>query len=114
MAWPIMQKGCYGGRAGKSMKAVEEAMVQFENSQGLSLRSAALSREESAVSPLAASGFLADKAGFGMTKGESAREELSFAGVEFAAAGELPEGPLASLRRARRGTTYRSSGDGIF
>jgi hypothetical protein len=29
-----------------------------------------LSREESAVSPLAASRFLADKAGFGMTRGE--------------------------------------------
>jgi hypothetical protein len=30
MAWPIMQKGCYGGRAGKSIKAVEGVMVQFE------------------------------------------------------------------------------------
>ena len=35
---------------------------------GLSFRSAALSREESAVSLLAASRFLADKAGFGMTR----------------------------------------------
>jgi hypothetical protein len=34
----------------------------------MSFRSAALSREESAVSPLAASRFLADKAGFGMTR----------------------------------------------
>jgi hypothetical protein len=34
----------------------------------MSFRSAALSREESAVSLLAASRFLADKAGFGMTR----------------------------------------------
>jgi len=34
----------------------------------LSFRSAGLSREESAVSLLAASRFLADKAGFGMTR----------------------------------------------
>jgi hypothetical protein len=34
----------------------------------LSFRSAGLSREESAVSQLAASRFLADKAGFGMTR----------------------------------------------
>jgi hypothetical protein len=37
--------------------------------KGLSFRSAPLSREESAVSLLAASTFLADKAGFGMTRG---------------------------------------------
>jgi len=33
----------------------------------LSFRSAALSREESAASPLAASRFFAERAGFGMT-----------------------------------------------
>jgi hypothetical protein len=45
-------------------------VVQFENShKGLSFRSAALSREESAVFLLAASRFLADKPGFGMTRG---------------------------------------------
>jgi hypothetical protein len=35
---------------------------------GAPFRSAALSREESVVSPLAASRFLADRAGFGMTR----------------------------------------------
>jgi hypothetical protein len=44
------------------------AVVQCENPKGLSFRSAALWREESAVSPPAASRFLADKAGFGMTR----------------------------------------------
>jgi hypothetical protein len=42
-------------------------LVQFEIPQGLSFRSAAVAREESAVSLLAASRFLVDKAGFGMT-----------------------------------------------
>jgi hypothetical protein len=42
-------------------------VVQFEDP--LSFRSAVLSREESAVLLLAASKFLADKPGFGMTTG---------------------------------------------
>jgi hypothetical protein len=46
----------------------------------LSFRSAALSREESAASLAAANRFLADRAGFGMTKG----------GVVFAQAALLP------------------------
>jgi hypothetical protein len=40
---------------------------QFEIRKELSFRSAALPREESAVSLLAASRFLADTPGFGMT-----------------------------------------------
>jgi hypothetical protein len=44
-------------------------VMQSEDSSGLSFRSAALSREESAGSLPAANRFLADKAGFGMTKG---------------------------------------------
>jgi hypothetical protein len=47
----------------------ELVVVQSENHKGLLFRSAALSREEAAVSLLAASRFLADRAGFGMTKG---------------------------------------------
>jgi hypothetical protein len=44
-------------------------VVQFEKSpKGLSFRSAGFSREGYAVSQLAASRFLADKAGFGMTR----------------------------------------------
>ena len=45
-------------------------MVQFAQKprHSLSFRSAALSREESATSLLAASRFLADGAGFGMTR----------------------------------------------
>ena len=46
----------------------KKVVVQFENPRGLSFRSAALSREESAVPLLAASRFLADKSGFGMTR----------------------------------------------
>jgi hypothetical protein len=48
---------------------VRRVVVQFENShKGLPFRSAVLSREESVVFLLAASRFLADKPGFGMTR----------------------------------------------
>ncbi len=63
------RKGQFDGAS--FVKLVQSsAVVQFENShKGLSFRSAVWSREESAVLLLAASRFLADKPGFGMTRG---------------------------------------------
>jgi hypothetical protein len=49
------------------------AVVQFESLQELSFRSAALSREESAVCLPAASRFLAGRTGCGMTRGSFLR-----------------------------------------
>jgi hypothetical protein len=43
-------------------------VVQFENLQRIVIPKRGIMREESAVSPLAGSRFLADKAGFGMTR----------------------------------------------
>src|SRR5258707_2077129 len=69
----------------------------------LSFRSAALSRAESAVSPLADSRFLADRHGFGMTRGRvvSAQTALN---RELLSIGLRPESLLKSLYRSNRFT----------
>jgi hypothetical protein len=61
--------------------------------KGLSFRSAGLSREESALSLLAASRFLAHKAGFRMNKEVFLRELAPRPGIPPLAAGQvLPAG----------------------
>jgi hypothetical protein len=53
----------------ENQKPEPRVVVEGEIPKGLSFRSAVLSREESAASLPAVSRFLADNAGFGMTKG---------------------------------------------
>jgi hypothetical protein len=76
--------------ARESQKPETRVVVEWGNPKGLSFRSAALSREESAVLLLAVSRFLADKDGFGMTKGARVNGVMKIS-TAILAAGDVGE-----------------------